>query len=50
MIFKHILLKDHELTVKSKVCVQAKYEHIKFVYKTKLLKLAECKSIFIVEL
>lgn len=49
MIFKQILFKNHELTVKSKVH-KAKYEHIKFVCEAKLLKLAECEAVFIVEL
>lgn len=49
MIFKQILLKNHELNGKSQGA-QGKIWAIKFVCKTKLLNLAECKSIFIVEL
>lgn len=43
------LFKNCELTVKSKVR-KANYERVKLVYKARLLKLEECKSIFIVKL
>lgn len=43
------LFKNCELTVKSKVR-KGNYERVKLVYNARLLKLVECKSIFIVKL